>query len=193
MAVERSRDRAADADPDVGGRIREMRLARGMKLNHLAAEASLSPGGLSQIESGSIQPSLTTLRRIAAALGEPIFKLFVTPDVEPEIVVRASERRKVIGASGTAYELLTPSLRGALEVIELRLAPGEVSAETRLGHPGEECMIVIQGRAKLEFEDAQFDLDVGDAATYDGKLPHRIHSIGDTDLVSLSAITPPAF
>jgi len=174
-------------------RIRELRLARGMTLTHLAAEAALSPGGLSQIESGTIQPSLTTLRRIAAALGEPIFRLFITPEVEPEIVVRATEQRKVIGASGTVYELLTPSLRGALEVIELRLGPGEVSAETRLGHPGEECMIVIQGRARLEFEDASFDLDVGDAATYDGKVPHRIHSIGETELVSLSAITPPAF
>lgn len=185
---------SGDQDLVVGCRIKELRKAKGLTMTQLATLANLSSGGLSQIESGTILPSLTTLRRIAAALDEPIFRFFVDHNLEPEVVVRADARPKVtVPWSGVAYELLTPSLHGDLEVIEMRLEPGEVSAESELGHGGEECMVVLRGRVRLELGEAAFDLNVGDSATYQGTVPHRILNIGDETAIALSAITPPSF
>ena len=194
VALPSGRRGSSEQDLAVGQRIKELRKARGMTMTELATRTNLSSGGLSQIESGTILPSLTTLRRIAAALDEPIFKFFVDQNRESDIVVYAGARRKVVApGSGTTYELLTPTLRGDLEVMEMRLEPGGSSAEIQLGHGGEECIVVLEGHARLELGETFYDLEVGDAATFQGAVPHRTVNLGDVTLVVLSVITPPDF
>ncbi len=64
---------------DLGERIREARLQRGLSLGDLAAVAHLSKGFLSQVESGRANPSLASLRSIAASLDVPVHRL-VAPE-----------------------------------------------------------------------------------------------------------------
>jgi transcriptional regulator with XRE-family HTH domain len=178
----------------LGGHIKEVRKARAMTMAELANRTGLSAGGLSQIESGTIHPSLTTLRRIAAALDEPIFRFFLDHATEPQVVVRANARRKVaIANSAASYELLTPNLRGDLEVMEMRIEPGGISADAPLAHRGEECIVLLQGRARIEIGEGVYELEPGDSATFRAELPHRTSNIGDDTLVAISVITPPAF
>jgi len=165
-----------------------------MTMAQLASRAELTPGAISQIESGTIHPSLTSLRRIAAALDEPIFKFFLDHAADQKVVVRKDERRRVeINGGSTTYELLTPTLRGDLEVMEMRISPGGASAEEPMGHPGEECLLVISGRLRFELGEDTFDLGPGDSATYRGEIPHRSVNIGDGELVIISSVTPPSF
>ena len=53
----------------VGQRIREHRKRRGLTLQELAARSGAGPSQLSQLERGATDPRLTTLDRIAVALG----------------------------------------------------------------------------------------------------------------------------
>ena len=187
-------DASADGQPDLGMVLRSLRLERRMSGAALAAAAGVTPAAVSQIESGTIQPSITTLRRLASGLGEPVFRFFLPEGRIGGTVVRQGERKRLAMPHGSVvYELLTPDLNGALEVLELRLDPGEVSAEVPLSHTGEECFLVNSGQASMQVGEEVYRLDGGDAVTFRGELPHRVTNVGDGKLVALSIITPPAF
>ena len=53
----------------IGRRIRQLRTARGMTLDELAAAVDRAPSQLSMIETGKREPKLTLLQAIARALG----------------------------------------------------------------------------------------------------------------------------
>jgi len=50
-------------------RLRELRKDRGLSIRALAKKARVSPGHLQQIETEQVSPSLTTLDKLAGALG----------------------------------------------------------------------------------------------------------------------------
>jgi transcriptional regulator with XRE-family HTH domain len=78
--------RRAQADPQVqlGRRIRELRLKRGLSQEALANASSLDRTYISSVERGHRNASLLTLHRIAAAL-----------EVEPaELLERAARNRR---------------------------------------------------------------------------------------------------
>ena len=57
----------------IGPRIRRLRDEGGLTVSELAARADLSPSMLSQVENDLVSPSISSLRRIAAALNVPAF------------------------------------------------------------------------------------------------------------------------
>jgi transcriptional regulator with XRE-family HTH domain len=64
----------------IGTRIRNRREDRGLSLNALSEQATVSKGYLSQLENGSASnPSIDTLRRIAVALELPLEELVSEP------------------------------------------------------------------------------------------------------------------
>jgi transcriptional regulator with XRE-family HTH domain len=184
----------AGADADPGAALRVLREQRGLTIAALARQVGLSAAAISQIESGTVQPSVTTLRRLAAALGVPVFRFFLPADTPAASVVRRADRKTVgLARTGARYELLTPSLQGRLEVMEITMDPGQASAPETLSHAGEECLVILSGRGALEFGDSVIDLRAGDAATFQGTIPHRLRSAGRGQLRALSIITPPSF
>jgi len=61
---------------NLGPRIRELRQARGLTQQHLAAAIGTGPQYLYQVESGFRQPSLSAIERLAEVLAVPIAELF---------------------------------------------------------------------------------------------------------------------
>jgi transcriptional regulator with XRE-family HTH domain len=184
----------AEAPADPGTALRALREQGGLTIASLARKVGLSAAAISQIESGAVQPSVTTLRRLAAALGVPVFRFFLPADTGAATVVRRGDRKTVgLAGSGARYELLTPSLQGRLEVMEVRMDPGQASAPEPISHPGEECLVIISGRGTLELGDDAIDLRTGDAATFQASLPHLLRNTGRRPLLAISAITPPSF
>jgi transcriptional regulator with XRE-family HTH domain len=179
---------------ELGGTVRAQRERRQLTIASLARKVGVSAAAISQIESGAVQPSLTTLRKLAAALEVPVFRLFLPVEAAAVSVVRPADR-VTIGrpASGARYQLLSPSMQGQLEVMEVSMDPGQVSAPELLSHAGEECLVILAGRGALEFGDSVVGLRAGDAATFQGPLPHRLRNAGRGPLRALSIITPPSF
>ena len=64
----------------LGARLREVRLERGPSLRAVAARADISPSMLSQVETGKIHPSVTTLYALVSLLDVSLDKLLgLTP------------------------------------------------------------------------------------------------------------------
>lgn len=70
--------------PPIGERIRSARLAKGISLRALAREAHVSASLVSQIETGRLRPSVSTLYAITGALGVPLSDLLESPSDRTE-------------------------------------------------------------------------------------------------------------
>ena len=64
-------------DPAFGAALAQLRAALGLSQEALAQEAGLSVGALQRIEAGRANPTWTTVRRIADALGVSLRELSI--------------------------------------------------------------------------------------------------------------------
>lgn len=73
-----------------GAAIREHRLRKGLSVQELADKAGLSHGGLHRMETKVRQPTMASVRKVAAALGIEISELMrEEPAPAPAVVVDA--------------------------------------------------------------------------------------------------------
>jgi transcriptional regulator with XRE-family HTH domain len=189
--------RSAAQPAPIGPEIRDLRRAREMTLPELSRLSGCSTGFLSQVERGGSSPSVEALRRIASALGVNIGWFFRNEEaedpVERDIVVRAGKRRSLGSKSGLSDELLSPNLRGALELLLCRFPPGATSGEEAYTHRGEEAGIVVEGQLELTVENRTFTLNTGDSFSFASTLPHRYRNPGAVEAVVIWAMTPPSY
>lgn len=177
----------------LGKKIRDKRQEKGLTIRELAAGADLTQGFLSQVERGLAEPSITSLRKISAMLGVPIF-YFLMDEQKDNLIVRKDERKVVrVGKGEVTFELLSPDLSRTIELMIGRVQPGGVTCEEPLSHYGEENLVVSQGKMKIQIGQEYYLLEAGDSIYYLSSTPHKIWNVGDEELVFISAITPPVF
>jgi transcriptional regulator with XRE-family HTH domain len=173
----------------VGVRMRARRKALGLSLRSLAARTGVSASFLSQVERGIVSPSIQTLIAVSRALEVPIYHFLLE---SPDPVVRRDRRRRLIMPNTSVdYELLCPDVHRSMEVSLGRLEPNAASSEEPLAHPTEEFMLVLEGVMEIEIGPSRYVLEPGDTIYYHGIAPHRFFSVGDQDLIFISAVSPP--
>ena len=134
----------------IGHRLRELRTAHDLSLRQLAEQVEVSPGLISQIENGVTDPSLTTLRKIAAVFNATVADLFTVVGSGPVHVSRPGQRARLSASEARfTYARLTPG-RGDLEVLHGELSPGEASSDEPWAHPSTECAVVLAGTVVAE-------------------------------------------
>ena len=179
----------------MGARIRAARTGMGMSLSDVAEQVGVTRSFLSQVERGVVNPSVTTLRRIAQVLRVPLFMLLGEEENgSMNAVVRKDQRRTIVLPEGNlTYQLLSPDLNRRIEMVYSIIEPGQSSCEEPMSHPGEECVFMLKGEAQIEVGQEVFIIGEGDALYFDCGLPHRVTSIGHVPAEMVSAITPPSF
>ena len=100
----------------VGSLMRRTRKELGFSLQKVADLSGLSVSFVSQAERGVLPPSVSSLKKIATALGIPAGRLmFNSGDKNgPTVVsvIRRNERKKIVLPQSNAhYELITPDMR----------------------------------------------------------------------------------
>jgi transcriptional regulator with XRE-family HTH domain len=186
------RDRERDRET-LGRRIRGLRQRQKLTLSDVASVAGVSVSLLSQVERGKTDPSLDTLRDIADALGTTPFQL-LAGGVARSRLIRVDQRpRLALPTSDIEFELLSHSLEGTFEVMLWTLAAKGTNPPEARGHVGEEALLILSGHARFELGDEVFELSQGDFITYEGRLPHRMTSLGSEPVSGVSVISPPSF
>lgn len=177
----------------LGLMIKRQRLEKNLTLTELAARTGVSASFISQIERGVSEPSLSTLGKIASALGVSMFQ-FLPSERDDNPVVRRDERKRIaIPKSNVIYELLSSGSNKNMEMIQGRLLPGEVSSEEPLTHPCEECTLVLRGRLEVVLGERRYVLEEGDCIHFDSTIPHVLRNAGEEEVVFVSGSTPPVF
>jgi transcriptional regulator with XRE-family HTH domain len=177
----------------VGPRIKALREAMDLSLRDLAVRSGVSAPMLSQVERGETSPTLMVASRIASGLELSLSQLLRLDEAEGVTVVRADERLYCGRSDGQRNEVLTPALPGQrAEVSQHTLAPGAVTGgpdDPPMHEPGSrETAVVLQGRLRLVCDGVTYDLDDGDAVTFDADLPHHFENRGRKSAVLLSVI-----
>ena len=188
---------------DVGSKIKELRNLKNMSAKELALEAKISVGMLSQLENGSTQGSVETLRKIARVLDTTLAQLFTNEQDEKikcsndeSLYVVKKKDRKKISFPDPLYncELLVPDLQGDIEFVLVNLEPNRVTEEI-IPHTkgGEECNYVLKGEIVVTLNDKEFNLKKGDCIRFNPEIPHKIENRSQKKASYISAITPVSF
>ena len=82
------REKRTARNANLGARLREVRRQRGITLKQVAEAVGVTESFVSQVERGTANPSVATLRRMAEALGETVASLFV--GAEPRLQALAA-------------------------------------------------------------------------------------------------------
>jgi transcriptional regulator with XRE-family HTH domain len=177
----------------LGKKIRDLRLRRGLTVQQLAGATGLSKGFISQVENHRTSPSLATLHDLARALETSAAYLVVEEDQVP-CVIRASQRSRVpAGGNASRVEVLSAQPKRNLELIQVDLPPGLEAGDHRHYHHGEQCLLCVEGQVRLACGDHIIELAAGDSCHFDGRVPHAIENRGSTSARVLIAMTPAAY
>lgn len=163
----------------IGSRVKELRKGSNLTQKRLAETAGLSPGLLSRIENGLTMPSLPTLQVISNTLKTEIGYFFKNEEENGFIITDPNDRRVVISKSGphgkTAYELelLAEGMKNPFMEPAIVTHVGKEGDVEERTHGGQEFMYVLQGKVKLTLGPKEFILKKGNAAYWNGNVPHK--------------------
>jgi len=152
----------------VGELVRRLREQRGLTLRSFGAATDFSPSFLSQLENGLVSPSISSMERIASALGVTLGEFFGSLGAsESGVVVRGDSRVQFpSGWSQATVEALSPMQRGRLvEPMLVTLQPGGRSSKHPTAKPREEFAYVLEGEVELTLGPDTFELRAGDSVT----------------------------
>ena len=202
---------------ELGKRIRAERQKRQYTLEKFSRKTGLSKSFLSQIERGNTEPSITSLKKIAAEFGYSVVNLFPNGNgsesnwgyqngtveypvkrqtyVSDVSIVRADKRKRLaLPGSHVVYDLLTPDMKRQLEVMHLRVAAGENSGEEpMLDSPGEKLCIVMKGVLEVTVGNDSYRLEEGDTIYYPAHVPHSWKALQGDSVEAIWILTPPSF
>lgn len=186
-APPRARPQAA---PEVGPHLRVRREELRLSVRELARRVGVSASLVSQIERGKINPSVSTLYALVSELGLSMQDVFGAPDEgsgegrsrdRDGPVTHAGHRALLLLESGVAWERLTAEPAAGVDFLKVTYAPGSASCpeDALIRHMGSEFGFVTAGRLGVQLGFDSYELEPGDAISFDSTLPHRLSAIGD--------------
>jgi len=166
---------------DVGKRLRELREGRGISMRALATRSGLSANALSMIERGRTSPSVSTLYKLADALGVPITAFFGEQSQrQSAILVKADQRTRVPFMRGVWEGLGGELFSGRVEPFMLTLESGASSGPHSIVHSGHEFVYCLRGQLEYLVEQEAYSLEAGDSLLFAAHLHHRWRNPGHT-------------
>lgn len=179
---------------DIGGRLREARMRRGLSLRSVAQAVGVSPSLISQVETGKTHPSVSTLYGLVNHLGVSFDELMghepqppaTTGDARdrprsyPATVQRARENPTLEMENGVRWERLAIGEGGTAEALPVTYQPrGSSSIEGKLmRHAGMEYGYILEGELTLQLKFDTYVLAAGDSLHFDSTRPHLYVNAG---------------
>lgn len=161
----------------VGRKVSGLRRAKGLSLQQLAAVSDVSPAAIHKIERSGMVPTITTLLKLATALGVSV-SYFVQEDDSPREPVHftpANQRQRIYTPhKGLSLAGITGSYRQFQAAAAVaRMGVGANSGEKPLNHAGEELVHIISGEAVFRVNGQEYNLKAGDSLQFNGNVPHK--------------------
>lgn len=159
---------------DVASRLKELREARGISMRTLAARSGLSANALSMIERGKTSPSVSTLYKLAAALGVSITAFFGSENEKKQVVfLKHDQRPRLSFARGVFEALGGENFAGRVEPFMLTMESGASCGPHDIVHSGHEFVFCLRGQLEYIVEKETFRLEPGDSLLFATRLRHR--------------------
>lgn len=169
---------------DLGGRLKQIRKRQAMPQKELAARVGVTPSTISQIESGTIYPSLPAMYKIAQVLNVPVAAFFQDrSDASGQVV---------FSGAGTRINFADLPKR---DVAGFRLSPADFDADAEpylieipagkklpahfFTHKGQEMGYLIEGMVELKIGNRMYPAQPGDVIYLTRELPSQWKNTGE--------------
>lgn len=175
----------------IGKKIKELRVLKGLTQEELADRSELSKGFISQLERDLTSPSIATLIDILQCLGTTINDFF--NDAPPEQVVfkKTDYFEKVDSDLYNTIEWIIPNAqRNIMEPIMLTLEAGG-STYPDNPHEGEEFGYVMQGSISIHIGNKTHRAKKGESFYFSSDKKHYITAHAKSTIIWVSS--PPSF
>lgn len=176
---------------DIGFKIKELRVAKGLTQEELADRAELSKGFISQLERDLTSPSISTLSDILQCLGVSVSDFFAGDSDDQVVFSEEDYFQKTDNDLDNKIEWIIPNAqKNMMEPIRLTLNPGgETYPDTP--HEGEEFGFVIRGEITVHLGNKIHNVKAGESFYYNSEKKHHISSKKGAVIIWVSA--PPSF
>lgn len=159
--------------------LRRVRLQRGLSMSELSRRAKTGKATLSQLESGTGNPTIETVFSLSRVLNVPISDLLDAGPSGELTVVRAAEAEVLSGAGVDLRPLRRiGSGEDLFDVYDQQVREG--CRQDSLGHVGTEHTIVQAGRLGVTVGGREVELGPGDYVGFDAARPHSYTALDGT-------------
>lgn len=194
-------DKAAKTQQHISGdnshlNVRKIRQMKGMTLRQLAKEANLSLSYLSNYENGKVNITISSLRKIAEAIGVPVSDL-LTDNQENDVVIVPREERytRVLyeAETGTALQQYLMYSGRAIMHVSINNLPPHSDSGAPTSHYGEEFILSIRGTVCVILDDKAYHIPEGTMIYYRSTFFHKVANETDEEVAFFQVNTPPTY
>ena len=176
---------------DIGFKIKELRMERGLTQEELADRAELSKGFISQVENNLTSPSIATLTDILQCLGTDLKDFFNYTKDEQIVFSKEDYFEKNDSELKNSIQWIIPNAqKNTMEPILLTLEQGG-STYPDNPHEGEEFGYVLKGSVEIHIGGKIYKAKKGESFYYEAKYSHHIESKKGATIIWVSS--PPSF
>ena len=176
---------------DIGNKLKELRVLKGLTQEELADRAELSKGFISQLERNLTSPSIATLMDILQCLGTTIGEFFNEAPDEQIVFGRQDYFEKFDTELQNEIKWIIPNAqKNIMEPILLTLmAGGSTSPDNP--HEGEEFGYVLQGSVSIHLGNKIYKAKKGESFYFTADKKHYLTSKNGASILWVSS--PPSF
>ena len=162
----------------IAASLRRERSRAGLSLTEVARRAGIAKSTLSQLESGTGNPSLETLWALCVALEAPFSRLLDPPG--PRVLLIRADEGPTVAAAEADYQatLLAACPPGARrDIYRIQAEPGHARASEPHMPGVVEHVVIGAGRALVGVAGEAAELGPGDYLRYPGDAPHVFEAL----------------
>lgn len=176
---------------NIGSKLKELRILKGLTQEELADRAELSKGFISQLERNLTSPSIATLMDILQCLGTSIGEFFNETPEEQIVFEKTDYFEKYDADLKNEIKWIIPNAqKNVMEPILLTLeAGGETYPDNP--HEGEEFGYVLQGNISIHIGNKTYRAKKGESFYFVPDKKHHLSSRTGATLIWVSS--PPSF
>ncbi len=176
---------------DIGAKLKELRVLKGLTQEELADRAELSKGFISQLERDLTSPSITTLMDILQCLGTSVGEFFNETPEEQIVFGKSDYFEKHDAELKNEIKWIIPNAqKNMMEPILLTLEPGGETYPDN-PHEGEEFGYILQGSISIHIGSKTYKAKKGESFYFVSEKNHYLSSKAGAALIWVSS--PPSF
>lgn len=166
--------------------LRSLRAARDLSQSALAQRCGVPRPTLAHLETGSGNPTLSVLARVAAALKVSIEELISAPRATGHLY--KAEELPTLHKDDARLKKMLPEPLPGVDIDRMELPPGGLMRGAPHTPGTREYLFCERGQVRLTASGKVFDLGPGDVVVFRGDQPHAYRNHGETVSVLFSAV-----
>jgi transcriptional regulator with XRE-family HTH domain len=178
---------------NIGKKIKELRMQKGLTQEELADRSELSKGFISQLERDLTSPSIATLVDILQCLGTNLEEFFVNSSPEQVVFKKTDYFEKEDKELKNVINWIIPNAqKNMMEPILLTLEPGG-STYPDTPHEGEEFGYILNGSVTIHIGSSSYKVKRGESFYYTASKTHYLTASQKHGAKLIWVSTPPSF